>query len=324
MTHPELASARSGYGGRGYRIPGHRDEHGKPIVYPSVTTVLNHVAKPGLQQWIADETAAFAVTNLNYLLAHREDVGYGFLRFYWARSPDLDATDLRLRHEIVKNDAAELGTNLHEHIQADIDGNLPYPPVHSEAVLEMLAVWEEWFAQHEIVSHKQEFTVVHRELRYAGTADADWSIRCLHAEPCFGTREWVRCLIDLKSSRYTWPEHGMQLAALANAPILMRWEAAGTPGARKAEKQENGVKRVSWWTEHPRTEYDRYALLHIRPNDLDPTGDRIPAFIEMIDQTADMDEHWESFKGALSLAHSQYRLRRRQQARGFISMEGAA
>lgn len=48
MAHPKLATAQSGYGGRGYYIPGDLDAAGKRRIYPSVTTVLKRVAKEGL------------------------------------------------------------------------------------------------------------------------------------------------------------------------------------------------------------------------------------------------------------------------------------
>lgn len=315
MTHPELASNRSGFGGRGYRIPGHKDKYGKQLVYPSVTTVLGSIDKPGIKQWIADETAAFAVANLRYLEQHREEVGWRYLRHHWHREPDLSASELRLHHDGVKNDAAELGTNLHEWIEADIGLLTQYPELDSPEAEQMADVFDLWAARHDVESHAMEFTVVHPELRYAGTADGHWTIACRHANPCLGTDEPVDCLIDLKTSRYTWPEHGAQLAALAEAPVRMRRVEQGTPGARKHEKTESGVRRVSWWVEEEQSKYARLALLHIRPDDLDPRGERIPAYCELEDRTEDRDIYWALFKGALATTHATHTLRQRLKAR---------
>jgi hypothetical protein len=317
VTHPTLASGRGEFGGRVYRIPGRKDKYGKQLQYPSVTTVLKVIDKPGISQWIADETAAYAVANLMYLEQHTEEYGWRYLRHYWHRTPDLQASELRLHHEGVKNDAAELGTNIHEWIEAELglEGKT-YPEVLALEVDEMIEAFDRWAVLHDIEPRWAERTVVHDELGYAGTGDAHWYMRCTHADPCLPDDGWYDVLIDVKSSRYTWPEHGMQLAALANAPVIMRQVPTGTPGARKHEKTENGTRRVSWWVEEPRPKYDRVALLHIRPNDLDPHGRKIPAFCELEDRTDDLDLYWQAFQGALSITYATHGLRRRLKARG--------
>lgn len=308
MTKPELATAQSGYGGRGYRIPGRLDRYGKQKVYPSVTTVLKQVNKPGLMQWVADQTAAYAVANIHHLNDRSPEKAWGFLRFYWSREPDL-TQPLRTHHEGVRDDAAELGTNIHEIIDADLQGTIPPMPDSPEA-WEMVDVVEEWLSLHDVTMHHSEFTVVHDDLEYAGTADADWTIRCLHPDPCLGTERPVRCLIDLKTSRYTWPEHGMQLAALANAPVAMVKMLAAGPGTIKHGKG----RTATYWVEREQPTYERAALLHIRPRDLTPRGDRIPAYCELVDVTKDLDLHQQGFEGALVLCQTAFALKRRAEA----------
>lgn len=327
MTHPKLATDRSGWGGRGYRIPQRVDEWtGKPVIYPSITTVLKAVAKPGLHQWIADQTAAFAVENLPYLYNMSEERGWGYLRFYWNRTPDLVGSELRLHHEGVRDDAAEMGTNLHEWVEAEVDGTVLSPTLDSWESEQMSVVFLEWLSEHEIISHAAEFTVVHDGLGigYAGTGDADWSIKCLHDGPaCLGQEpgEFVRVLVDLKTSRHTWPEHGMQLSAMFNAPRRMVEVAEGAPGAMLAEKTENGRKVRSWWNEEPNAKFERAALLHIRPNDLDAKGEVIPAFCELIDKTPDLDIFWAGFQGAYALTQMNRDLKERQKKRGEPTIE---
>jgi hypothetical protein len=323
VTHPKLATVKSGYGGRGYAIPGRTkpsEVTGKPLanVYPSVTTVLKAVNKPALLQWVADQTAAKAVVSLPYLMAMSEEVGYGGLRFFWSKTPELVGSEVRRYFDGVKDDAAELGTNIHGWVEADIDGLSPYPLPLGIETEEMIEAWREWFSWHEVISHRQEFTCVNDTLEIAGTADADWSIRCDHEGPCLGQEpgDFVRTLVDLKSSRHTWPEHGYQLAALASAEVIMREVLEGTEGALLAEKTERGKKVRSWWVEDAPPAWERYALLHIRPDDLDTKGNLIPRFCALEDRTADMDLHLEGFKGALSLTRVQYQLKERAKARG--------
>lgn len=325
MTYPKLTTPRSGWGGRGYRIPG------RSAVYPGVTTVLNVVNKPSLLQWVADMTAAKAVVALSYLQTCQEDVGWGFLRFGWAKEPSLSGGEVRQYWEGVRNDAAELGTNIHEWAEADIDGLSPYPEPTGIEAEEMIDAWLEWYAQHEIVSHRAEFTCVNDEGGYAGTADADWTITCLH-EPVWneGRKRFEFCLdadspgpfrtlVDLKSSRHTWPDHDYQLAGLAACPIIMREVTEGTEGAAKAEKTERGKKVRSFWVEDARPEWERYALLHIRPDDLDNKGLPISRFARLIDRTEDMDIAHDGFMGALMLARSQKTRKDREKARGIIT-----
>jgi len=322
MTHPKLAVARSGFGGRGYGIPG-RTKEGKTkkplqLVYPSVTTVLKQVNKPGLHQWIADQTAAKAVVSIPYLMSVSEEVGYGSLRFFWSKDPDLVGSEVRRYYDGVKDDAAELGTNIHEWVEADIDGLSPYPAPSAIETEEMIDAWYEWFEFHTVISHNQEFTIVNDSLQFAGTADADWSIRCDHEGPCLGQEpgQFIRTLVDIKSSRHTWNEHGYQLAALAAAEVVMREVLEDHPGAMRAEKTERGEKVVSFWVEDAPPAWERYALLHIRPDDLDTKGNRIPRFCLLKDKTEDMDLFRAGFEGALALSKVQAELNKRAKARG--------
>lgn len=316
MTWPKLTVRNSGWGGRGYKIPG------RDTLYPGVTTVLKVIAKPGVDQWIADQTAAKAVVSIPYLMSVSEDVAWGSLRFYWSKEAELVGSEVRRYWEGVRDDAADLGTNIHEWVEADIDGLAPYPEPSSIEADEMIEAWREWFDAHEVVSHRQEFTCVNDAMGFAGTADADWSITCLHDPDengmfCLGdTRGAHRTLVDLKTSRHTWPEHAYQLAALASCPTLMREVVAGHEGAAKAEKTENGKKVTSWWVEDARPDWTRYALLHIRPDDLDTKGNPIPRFARLIDKTEDMDIAIDGFTGAYMIARTQKNQKARDKARG--------
>jgi len=326
MTVPKLAVKSSGYGGRGYAIPGRTKDSpvtGKPIrdVYPSVTTVLSQVAKPGLHQWIADQTAAKAVASLSYLQSVSEEVGMRSLQYFWSSKRD-SGREVRNYFESVRDDAADLGTNLHEWVEADIDGLMPYPEVDSIEMDEMIEAWLLWFEFHEVIPHNQEFTCVNDRLKVAGTADADWTITCLHTPNdrgmyCLGREPGpYRTLVDLKTSRHTWRENGFQLAALASCDVVMREVVEGYEGAQKAEKTENGRKIVSWWVEDAPPVWERYALLHIRPDDLDTKGNPIPRFASLLDRTEDMDVFMSGFEGALALTKSEHTLKERAKARG--------
>lgn len=324
MGHPKLATAQSGYGGRGYYIPGDLDAAGKRRVYPSVTTCLKQVNKPGLHQWISDQVAAFAVANIRYLENHTEDAGWEYLRFIWSRTPDLQATELRTWHEGVRDDAAELGTNLHEWMDAFMDGLTDPPELDSPEAEEMAEQVELWLERHTVEVRRSEFTIVNRRLNsagYAGTADGWWIITC-HDPNCVdvldskGQPTGVKrccmpevdvpfvCLVDIKTSRFTWPEHGMQLAALSDADVVMREVAPGYSGAKVHTATVKGQKVQSWWIEEEPPTYERLVALHVRPSWLDSKGVPTPAFCRVVDFTKDKAHYAHGFAGAHMLAET--------------------
>lgn len=290
---------------------------GAKIIYPSVTTVLGVINKPQLHQWIADCTAAYAVANLGYLQSLEDSKIYGFLRWYWSGEPDQVGSEIREHYKHVRDDSAELGTNLHEIADAIATMQEPPPPLGEEAeemVLQLLA----WFERHEVIMNRSEFTVVDDDLKIAGTADGDWTICCTHDGPtCFGQSvgEFVRVLIDLKTARNTWDENGFQLAGLGAAPIRMVKVDARTPGARLHEKQVDGKKIRTWWIEEENPVYDRYAVLHIRPFDLDSKGEVIQPFCDIVDMTEDIDVYYQGFVSARSLLEAKYQLKTRKNNR---------
>jgi hypothetical protein len=326
VSQPKLARKQSGFGGRGYGIPGRTHPSpntGKPLqtVYPSVTTILKAVAKPGLHQWIADQTAAYAVMNVSYLQQVAEEVAWRRVRFYWSGKPKEVAAELRTYHEGVRDDSAEMGTNIHGYIEADVDEFASHPPVDSDEMDEMVYAWEEWFATHEVQIHNTEFTLVNDTDGWAGTADGDWTITCKHAHDeqgyyCLGKAPGPhRTLVDVKSARHTWPEHGYQLAGLAAGEVLMVEAAPGAEGAKSVTKTENGQKITTHWLEETPPEWQRFALLHIRPDDLDKDGQLVPAFCKLIDMTEDMDVYAEGFQGAFALTKTQKTLKERAKKR---------
>jgi hypothetical protein len=285
MTQPELAVRNSGFGGRGYKHPLTGD------VVPSVTTVLKMAAQPGLSQWAVDQTAAYAVANIDALLSKTETQGWNSLRWYWKRNPlPLEkGYDVRNYHLGVLNDAAELGTSMHSWIEADIDPAFSYPntTLEPEAFWEMVSVWDDWFSEHNISPRHTELTVWNHTLGYAGTLDLD----------CVIDKE--RWLIDAKTSRSLWPEHSMQLSALRFAETMLL-------------KQEDGTYVEEEWKSDEW--FDNYGFLHVRPNDVDNKGNPVPAYVELV-EAEDMGEYFEWFQGLLAAKKSEIKIGKLQRER---------
>lgn len=267
---PKLRVRSSGHGGSGYKHP-----HTGDIV-PGVTTVLKQLNKPAIVQWAVDNTAAYAVANVDGLLNRTEEQGYGFLRWYWKRDPlKGDLSDIRNWSNGVLNDAAELGTMVHDWAAAD-HGACPYPDVTDAPVLfwEMVEQWNQFSAEHTIEPLFTEVTLWNKEYGYAGTADGIWLV---DDEPM---------LIDLKTSRNTWDEHWMQLAALNACDTMLL---------------EDGDK----WVEFPKPEVSKVALLHIRPSDMDREGNPMLPFANMkVMPAEEHDVMFKAFRGLLDVTHA--------------------
>jgi hypothetical protein len=242
-----------------------------------VTTVLKQLAKPGIAQWAVDNTAAYAVANVDGLLNRTQEQGYGFLRWYWKRDPIAgDLTDIRNYSNGVLNDAAELGTLLHDWVAAEHDA-CPYPDVTnaSEFFWEMVEEWNAFAAKHTITPLYSEVTLWNKELGYAGTADGIWEI------------DGEIALIDLKTSRNTWDEHWMQLIALRECDTMLVETSEGE------------------WLEMEAPKYNKLALVHIRPSDTDKNGNPMLPFANMkVMPEAEYDVMFSAFKGLLSVTHA--------------------
>jgi len=276
MMEPKLRVRSSGHGGSGYKHPLTGD------VVPGVTTVLKKLDKPAIAQWAVDNTAAFAVANIDALLNRTEEQGYGFLRWYWKRDPLAgDTTDIRNWSNGVLNDAAELGTLVHDWIAAD-HGACPYPDVADAPAYfwEMVNEWDKFKAEHEVVPLHTEVTLWSHQYGYAGTADAFWRV------------DGVPMLIDVKTSRNTWDEHYMQLAALGACDTLVLEPTEGH------------------WVEDVVPSFSAYALLHLRPSDTDSQGNPTDAFCKLkVADHDEMPEHFEAFLGLLKVSHAQNKIK---------------
>lgn len=290
MTQPELATVQSGFGGRGYKHP----HTGQRV--PSVTTVLRAAASPGITQWAVDQTAAYAAANVEGLLSRSETQGWNMLRWYYGRNPvPLEqGTDIRNYHLGVLNDAAELGTAMHEWMEADLNPGSAYPDVSLQPQMfwDMIPVWNEFQASHEMVTMYTEVTVWNAEEGYAGTFD--W----------LGTIDGVMTLVDFKTSRSIWPDHKRQLAALKNAPEIL-------------------VKENGEWVSKEWPDVKQFGLIHVRPDDVANNGTPVPAFCEY-HEAEDLDLHYQAFLGCLNMKKADIAVAAREKERTKSAKAAAA
>ena len=208
------------------------------------------------------------------------------LRWYHKRTPDFDALlddELTSHHIGVLNDAADLGTAIHEFVESDSNGDF-LPDLVNTPQMEMAQAWLEFKAQHEIVPLATELTVFNRDEGYCGTLDGIWVI------------DGVPTLLDVKSARNTWPEHYEQLAALGACYEAAIEVPEGTEGAFLYETKKWGK---TWWVIGDVPAFSQYKILHIRPSDYDNDGNYMAPFCELKD-APHMDLYYESFLGSLA------------------------
>jgi hypothetical protein len=299
MGNPEYRVRASGLGGSGYgrppiagekhkmitnadgkKIPAVVDDDGKPIIVPGVTTVIKAFGDPpALVQWKIDQVAAYAVANIDGLYNRTMDQGFGFLRFYPKRKPDI--TDpLRTAHDGVLDDLAELGTKMHDWSQADVNGGM-YPPSDSEEMDQMIEAWKTFRFTTRVEPLMTEVTVYGDG--YAGTFDGLWYI------------DGKLTLLDEKTSRTIGDSHKMQLAALRKAC------------------QTGFYYEYDWelkeWHRFNVPEPEQYGFIQMRPND-DVHAARQNAFVEFHPiSEAELDLHLIKFECALKVLQTDRKLK---------------
>lgn len=280
MTHPSLAVPNSGYGGRGYKNPVTEDKR----IVPSITTVLKAENKPALLQWAVDQTAGYAVANATSLLTHSEDWGFKYLRWFYKRVAPIEGAevDLHSYYNGVRDDAADMGTAIHEWIQADVVPTLQYPDTtnQGEPFWQMVEAWDKWRTGKEIIPHFTERTVWHDELGYAGTFDGLWQIDGKHA------------LMDIKSSRGLYESTWMQLSALYNAPEVF------------VPKDDDSYYALKDWQKP----VEEIAVLHIRPEDF-KQGKTVLPFCKWIEMPGSHETYFKGFTGLLQYTHAMRELK---------------
>lgn len=257
--------------GRAYRHPA------TGVQYPSVTTILKMSSKDAIVQWAVDRTVDWCIENLDMLYTKSVEQGKGIARY---------------RHRDVLNERADVGTGVHETIEAEHTGSWNYPVLDDEQ-REIMVQWELMKKEHHIKALLTEFTVFDAKNKNMGTADGYWEITCQH-EPndkgvdCFGDKYSVPhfVIIDVKTSRNTWDEHRMQLGAL--------W------GAKEWLIQTGDME---WTPEAPR-QVDGVALIHLRAAERDKFGNVTRPAIRDIIPVGHVDLWYEEFSGFATAWHA--------------------
>tara|TARA_B100000029_G_C17484957_1_gene926884 strand:+ start:450 stop:1274 length:825 start_codon:yes stop_codon:yes gene_type:complete len=176
--------------GRAYRIEGYTQ------LFPSVTTILDVISKPGLLRW----TQNTAFSNMKKALENRAGASHDISPSWIKETMD----DIKKRYNEEREEAAILGTRAHKVIEELLAGESP------EIDGEMRPIYEsfsEWKSSVDLEITSTEVVVYSPYYGYAGTIDA------------IGTTNKGQVVIDWKTGNALYPEHSFQVAAYARALV---------------------------------------------------------------------------------------------------------
>ena len=164
---------------------------------PSVTTILDSIAKPALVPWAANEGAKFFISH-----AH-EDM----------KAEDM-AKGIRGAYRTSSGQALNIGMEVHKWCEEAIlwklgKGEAPLPLERTESK-NAINAFREWTKANDVEWRTVEEKVYHRGHKFAGTVDATAIVNDDY------------CVIDFKTSGAIYSAYHLQCAAYAKAIADMR------------------------------------------------------------------------------------------------------
>lgn len=184
------------------------------VKYPSVTTILSCVAKPGLIPWAArEERKLVTETAVQLYLDAPASPKMSKAAFLSTLDKRLGETRAHVR---ILDKANDIGSQIHALIEWNLRKTLgqvvgPEPPITDDGALAFTA-YQKWADKVDLKPELIEQTVWSHAYKYAGTADFVATM-----DDGTGTGERVRVLGDWKSSKALYPESSLQVAAYATA-----------------------------------------------------------------------------------------------------------
>lgn len=209
-----------------YHVPG--PDGGEQLLM-SVTTLIEHgVPKPGLVHWAAIEVARCAIAHIPRLARLRGETAREDA-YQW----------LRRAAERKRDEAADLGTLLHDHYEARVLG-APTPKV-GDLGRPFVAAFDRFLDEHRPEFHAAEMVVANPDDGWAGKLDVAMQLPRLGPAVVVG---------DWKTGKKVYDEAALQLSAYRRATV--GWLRDGTE-----------VKPVTT---------EAAVVVHIRPDVHEKTG----------------------------------------------------
>jgi len=171
---------------------------------PSVTTILDSIAKPALVPWAANEGAKFFAMNSHKLLGENSSMTEAEM-----------AKGIRGAFRKTSGSALNVGTAVHKWCEEAIlwklgRGEIPDMPTKWTEAENSINAFRRWVKSNEVEWLTVEEKVYHRDYKYAGTVDATAIINGEY------------CVIDFKTSGAIYSAYHLQCSAYAKAIEDMR------------------------------------------------------------------------------------------------------
>ena len=185
-------------GARFYEV----DIHGENKLLPSVTSVLNMLNKPGLNQWAVNVTLDKLGETLVDISEVRED------KMIIMPKEDLDQT-LKTAKGVQKDimmTAADLGTRAHDTIDRIVRGDTEDMIIDEDVRQVIKNFWQWWNDSGIVLDPRGDSMIYSAKYGYAGAADA------LGVLP-----DGKLVVVDFKTSNGIFDTHIIQVAAYAKA-----------------------------------------------------------------------------------------------------------
>ena len=174
------------------------DSGSKPVHCPSVTTILNVLAKPALVEWGVKCACNYVEENLKLLISGDSFSVQDVFKI---------VEQARTAHDRTRREAADIGTEAHDWLRdywraiirkADIP-QMPEPGPINNCVTAV----RDWISQHKVVPLAVESPHYSRQYKICGRSDF------------VGLVDNELSVLDYKSTKYIYPEIALQMSAYA-------------------------------------------------------------------------------------------------------------
>jgi hypothetical protein len=201
--------------------------------FPSVTSILSGMAKPALTYWAAKSVAEWVANYVSVTVPEQK------LPWSEVQSRLSDVDKLKSVPWDYAEKRRDLGSTFHDVAERFAGGMTVNPEVFSSDIRPLVESFLRWVGDNNPEWHAMEAGVFNREHNYAGTMD---TIMMLHDR---------MVVLDYKSSKDSYPEHALQLAAYRHAEFLGLADGSEIPmpktdGGIILLVQEKECKALEW------------------------------------------------------------------------------
>lgn len=207
------------------------DSGSKPEHCPSVTTILNVLAKPALVEWGVKCACNYVEDNLKLLISGDSFSVQDVFKI---------VEQARTAHDRTRQEAADIGTNVHDLLatwwksRQELNGgqyiNSLTLPADDPKVVNCIHAALGWFSKHEVKPLRVEEAQYSRILKICGRPDF------------IGHIDGQLSVLDYKSTKFIYPEVALQMTAYAMMHAEEFGELPATRWALRLDKTDGSFE----------------------------------------------------------------------------------